>query len=407
MNTKKDYNTLPPIPKSLVNLEKARIEFGDYKVNLLVELTHTGDPLADSLINEIETIGSYAQQCFSLWLDNGSLPPFDLPQLISFSSIFNYPPQWLDMVRIDRGSSAYRAQGVFWTMLALGPGSLVHTYQHPASARVLASTGNLTKMAQQRVTETGMWLINTLLPGGLQKQGLGLRHTVEVRLLHARIRSILLRRGWDNTVSGLPINQLEMTRTWLDFATVPLIALDRLGISFKKSEIDDIYHFWQYVGLLLGVDSRLLALAKDHTSAQQLLSLIDSTMPLPSADSRQLTNAMLKAVSDLARPMLGRFSPIADGLSLALARRIHGSEASSQLKLPHTWVSILMPFLVGVNRVRRCWQRRSEVSWQKVIKQATIHFHDIASRERPPTVYQQNTFVPLQNDLPSIGKPNT
>lgn len=149
----------------------------------------------------------------------------------------------------------------------------------------------------------------------------------------------------------MPLNQLEMTRTWLDFTVVPFLALARLGLPFTRAELTDLYALWQVIGHLLGVDPRLIRRVHNQRSAQELLALIDSTIAPPSADSRQLTAAMITAIAELAAPSLGRLGPHAHGLSVALARRIHGRRISAMLGISRSWVSLLLPVLVAAQIV--------------------------------------------------------
>jgi len=51
------------------------------------------------------------------------------------------------------------------------------------------------------------------MPGGLLRGAPGYHATVQVRLLHARIRSSALKHGWDTTEWGVPISQVDVART--------------------------------------------------------------------------------------------------------------------------------------------------------------------------------------------------
>lgn len=403
--------TAPPATRAgdaahgLVNLGPARRRFGDYLVNLACELARLGDPPADALIAETREQGAPAQHALRQWRQAGESAPSTLPALGAFAATMERRPDWLDQERVERGADAYRSVGVLWSMLALGPGSLVHTYLNPTSASVLVRTGNLTAMARQRVIETGGWLIATILPGGLRPGGAGISHTADVRLLHARVRAALLARGWDTAADGMPLNQLEMSRTWLDFTVVPFDALARLGLPLSAAELADLYHQWQYVGMLLGVDPRLIELARDQASGRQVLALIDALLPPPNEDSRQLTAAMIAAIADLSQPMLGRLGRHAHGLSLALARRIHGRAIAGQLAIPRSPVSAAMPLITLNNRLRWMWSQRSPAARRRALELATAGFLEVAQRETPPTAYQRHDHAAPAADFPQVEEP--
>jgi hypothetical protein len=399
------HPTTAPPPRSLVNLSAARRRFGAARVDVLIDLAMTGDPLADGVIAEMSAQGPVAVSALAAWKTSGAWPsPVTLSALHALLADLTPRPE-LDWAQVERGASAYRAAGALWTMLALGPGSLVHTYLAPVPASVQVQTVNLVTSARQRVIETGTWLIATLLPGGLRPGGAGVVHTLEVRLLHARVRAALLARGWDTAANGLPLNQLEMTRTWLDFTVVPFTALARLGLPFTRAELTDLYALWQVIGHLLGVDQRLIAAVHDQRSATELLALIDMTMAPPSADSRTLTAAMITAIAELAAPSLGRLGPHAQGLSVALARRIHGRHVAAMLGIPRTWVSLLVPIVVAGHRLGRAWGRRSDRSWQAVCDRGTQSFRDAAAQVVGLAAYQQAAAAPVDSQFPQVQDP--
>ncbi|WP_161977899.1 oxygenase MpaB family protein [Dictyobacter kobayashii] len=179
----------------------------------------------------MEELGTEAREKLNRGISHG-LKTVDHPSpaIQAFLEDIERYPNWVEMERLQRGSEAFLSIGSTWLTLSLGPGSLTHTYSSPSIASVLVKTGNLTKMAQRRLLETGTWNIASILPGGLLRGADGYIHNVQVRLLHARVRKTLLQRHWDQNAMGTPINQVEMTRTWLDFTYVPFSALHKFGL---------------------------------------------------------------------------------------------------------------------------------------------------------------------------------
>jgi hypothetical protein len=197
---------------------------------------------------------------------------------------------------------------------------------------------------------------------------------------------------------GTPINQMEMARTWLDFTYVPFRALRQFGITFTRAELGDLYHFWQYIAYLMGVDERFFRDITDQERAQEALALIDSTMESANEDSKELMQAMLKAVSELLQPTLKLpVSAIFDIVS-AITRRLHGDQLADQLGVKRTWMSTLMPLIALVNRIKRAWDRRSVTARRQAVVRTLQAF------QRPlihgPTTYQYNASHPTQQDLP-------
>src|SRR5260370_2386206 len=108
-------------------------------------------------------------------------------------------------------------------------------------------TGRLTTMAPGRLAETGMWAGQATVPGGLLRGAPGYQATVQVRLLHARMRSNALKHGWDTPEWGVPISQVDVVRTWLDFTLTPFQALAALGIELTQAQQSTLYQYWQYI----------------------------------------------------------------------------------------------------------------------------------------------------------------
>lgn len=174
-----------------------------------------GDPLADDVIEELARLGPDAARRAEQGISEGSQP--DMAPAMRALLADAERGEVEDLDALARGSNAYLAIGATWIGLALGPGSLTHTYSSASIARVLVKTGNLTNMTRRRLLETGVWNTATVLPDGLTRGGRGYVHNLQVRLLHARVRHALIRSGWDVEAQGMPINQVELARTWLDF----------------------------------------------------------------------------------------------------------------------------------------------------------------------------------------------
>lgn len=387
-------------PTSLINVESAKQRFGTPQVELLIELMYKGDPLADALIQETDALGVSAKEKMQRGIEGGlaslETPP---PALQAFLESVERVPDWVVGERLKRGSDAYNSIGDVWITLSLGPGSLAHTYSSPSIANVLVKTGNLTKMARRRIIETGVWNIETTLPGGLERGAKGYIHNLQVRLLHARVRTNLLKRGWGIAETGLPINQVEMVRTWLDFTYVPLHALQQLGLTFTDEELADLYHFWRYVAHLLGIDDRLIQSLTDQASAREVLNLIDSTTAPPNEESKILTHAMLESVAEFLGPALKMPYAFNFDFASALVRQFHGDVIADQLGVKRTWVSWLLPLFKLQNQFRRFRERRNPQVRAEGIAHTAARLQELAMIEGL-TTYQRNADNPTEQNLP-------
>ncbi|KEQ52001.1 oxygenase MpaB family protein [Sphingobium chlorophenolicum] len=366
----------------------------------LAALRQVSDALADAAIAEATAAGAQGNMLLDRAVRHGveaDTPPAARALIEDAQRL-----DWADRERLKRGSDAYLAIGTTWLGLALGPGSLTHTYSSPSIARVLVDTANLTRMARRRLLETGSWNIATALPDGLLPGHDGYVHNLQVRLLHARVRHGLLKKGWNTEELGLPINQFDMIRTWLDFTYVPFGAFGNLGVDFTEAELADLYHLWQVAAHILGIDDAIVRAITDQRSAKRLLDAIHAEEGQPNADSRRLTAAMLDALSDLLAPGLGVSPALARKLAAATLRRLHGGELAEQLGVGWNWTSLVLPFIAAANRFRR-WRERRNPALRAATIAAAIHTHH--NREEVysgPTTYER-----AASQDASLGLPET
>ncbi|HEX2813674.1 MAG TPA: oxygenase MpaB family protein [Sphingopyxis sp.] len=363
-----------------------------------------GDPLADAVIDELAARDAAARQDLETGISAGlstlAAPP---PALRAFLESCEAASA-TETAAMGRGSEAYLSIGATWIALSLGPGSLTHTYSAPSIARVLADTGNLTRMAERRLLETGKWNTASVVPGALLVGAPGYVHNLQVRLLHARVRHALLRRGWDDR-AGVPINQLELARTWLDFTFVPFAALDRLGIGFTAEELRDLYALWHRIAALLGVASELYQPVVDQASGARLLAAIDAQAPPPDDHSRRLTGAMLDAVATLLAPRLRVGRTLSLALARAILRRLHGNTLADQLGVPWTPVALALPAIVVINRLARRRLHRSPEQRRRAVAQTRAAFAEADRDFVGRTTYERALREPVKTEPPRTIAP--
>lgn len=366
----------------------------------LARWSQAADPLADDVIRELVAHGVDANKSLQNGIAEGLASLVEpLPAIRAFLESCEQSGA-METEAMRRGSEAYLSIGATWIALALGPGSLTHTYSIPSIAKVLVKTGNLTGMAERRLLETGKWNTASVVPGALVAGAPGYIHNVQVRLLHARVRHALT-QGRCTDSHDVPINQLDLARTWLDFTYVPFSALERLGIHFTSDELRDLYALWHRIAALLGVAPELYSQVIDQASGARLLAAIDVCSPAPDENSRQLTAAMLEAVATLLAPRLGLGRPFALALARAILRRLHGDTLADQLKVPRTLASLALPLIVTYNRIARFRMHRSPEQ-RKIAIEETKRAFDEADRDfAGETTYERALRDPGDMSLPA------
>jgi hypothetical protein len=325
-----------------------------------------GDPLADAVIVEMDALGKEGRRILNAGLANGLESLTERPPAITaLLQQLKTVPAWVDPDMLRRGEVASLSVSPLWYELSAIGSALVHTYASPAIARLLTQTGRLTTVAPRRLAETGMWAGQATMPG--------YQATVQVRLLHARIRSSALKHGWDTAEWGIPIGQVDLARTWLDFTLTPFRALAALGIELTEVEQNSLYQYWHYIAYLLGLEDSFYRDVTDHDGARELGHLFDLTIGAPDENSRALTAAMVGAQVELLasapQPLMPRaeFSDLIHGI----LRRTFGDVLADQLGIP---ASSAAPFLVMIalaNRETRRWQTFTPQSAVQALQENT------------------------------------
>lgn len=378
-------------PFNIVNREQILERFGAEALAQVLDMAAEGDPLADDAVQALRQAPKAQRGSLEAGIRQGlrSLvgPPEAVRRILADAETM---PDWLDKGSLQRGSEAALTIGPLWMSISLGPGSLAHTYSSPTIARVLMATGNLDTSALRRLQETGIWEQQALRPGGLAPCAPGYVHTLQVRMLHARVRAGMLGKGWDTAQLGMPVSQLDMVRTWLDFTYVPFGALEKVGITFTGDELHDLYHLWQWVAHLLGIAPRYYRQAADHASAGRLLALIDAASAGPDENSRQLTQRMLVSLGHILQPALGMPTDVTIDLMHSFCRLFHDEATADALGAKANWTQALLPILADANRHQRHLERSDEAVRQRKIAMTLGYFDQVIQTLEGQTAYQHN-----------------
>jgi hypothetical protein len=315
---------------------------------MLARMLWRGDPLADAVIDECQALGSEARKALDRGIRHGlatlRTPP---PRIESFFRQVETLPEWLAPETIKKGGTLFSIHPLWVEMTNLH--GMLHTYTAPAIARVLAGTGRLAHDAAQRAHETGLWHLKATLPGSLAMHAPGYVATLQVRLLHARVRRRLL-RDWDVGAWGVPLNQVDLARTWLSSVFIPLRALLALGFDITTEEIRAIYKVWEYINHLLGIDPFFYHGIEDQAGAEAMLRLIDTTNGPPDENSRRMTRSLIEVLVGMLMQELKTPLTLTAEMVFALTRFIHGDDVSDALDIAQTEIAHLMPLVIHDNR---------------------------------------------------------
>ena len=214
----------------------------------------------------------------------------------------NVVPDWVDWSQISRGQEVfYRYGGPALTGLAFQ--SLLGGLGAARVVETLSRTGGFsTGVARRRLFETTQHILQcTRSLASIQPGGEGFASSIRVRLLHAAVRSRILRltkvrEGYYNVEKlGVPINDLDCIATIGTFsASLIWLALPRQGIFIKQSETRDFMALFRYIAYLTGTPDRYFATPERARLTMESLLLTEIK---PTATSRILANNVLESLA--------------------------------------------------------------------------------------------------------------
>lgn len=365
-------------------------QFGEGRADLMGWALTTGDPLADAVVTEMHEIGMararpILARGISEGLDSLDAPP---PAIAAFLTATETPPAYVDDTLLDSLSLPYFSSPTPVHIISLSAGALVRVYESPSIATVLATTGRLVDRAERRLVETGTWLTGAMLPGSLRRGERGYVDTLNVRMLHAHMRRLALDRGYDGSVDGVPVNQADLVRTWMDFTLTAYRAEELLGFDLTGPELAGLYRYWWYLGHLLGIDARLIEGIIDHDGARRVDDLVQAVTGPATEESARLADATLDSVASLLQEFLRVPPRLTRPVLDAITHRIHGPRMCRDLGIPASapGTALLTPAVAAVAADRRR-RRASPRRWD-----AAIAANVAAERERSAAPGEPTAF---------------
>ncbi|MEV6557057.1 oxygenase MpaB family protein [Nocardia sp. NPDC051756] len=300
--------------------------------------TSVGDPLADAMVAMFKRLPvGEGRRMFELAVESGldSVPDAP-PELTAFFAQVEADPYWLDREKIDRGARVVGRTSV-WGGIAMGMFALMGGYLASRADKTLVGTGDLDAMAPRRLAETTQWWLDVTTPGALQRNAVGYKSVLRVRLMHALVRAGMNRRpDWDYEAWDHPVNQVLTVGTLGLFSMANLVGAQALGLQFSAKEKDAVFQLWRYVGFLLGVDAEILPTCENDT--WRAFWILADTEFIPDADSQRLAQALIPAAGGLfvgndtvAQRAVRR---IVTSYMVAYSRIILGSSNADFLGLP-------------------------------------------------------------------------
>jgi hypothetical protein len=249
------------------------------------------DSLADEVIRDIYLKNGFkeADNLIQNALKNGIDSVPDAP--ICLQNLFSEmekTPDWLDPQILKNGVD-FCQRGAAFGLMVLRNYSLMGGYESAAINKPLIFTGALKKGSVKRITDTTEFWINITGNNALNRFEAGFESCLKTRLMHAYARvSILNDPNWETESWGIPLNAWDMIATNLGFSLVYLNGLNLLGYKASSKDIEGLFHFWKYVGHLIGIPPSYLP----NTEKEAIEALYSWTITQPPGDEDTKTLAI-------------------------------------------------------------------------------------------------------------------
>jgi hypothetical protein len=232
---------------------------------------------------------------------------------------------------------------------ALFAASLPSAYAGWQGVGVLARASELAEQetVARRIAETGQMLLDITRPGALERGGVGYQRIIQVRMLHAAVRAVLLGRdapgGRWPAANGVPVNQEDLLATLMTFTVIVFRALDRMGIDVTAKDQEAYLHLWAVAGHLLGITEAKRLRRQPHDVGDQTTKL-QKSLQARSADGRLLMSVLLREM-ELAMPLGWLRVP------RTVVRFLIGDRVADLVGVPGAaWWSPVLPVAAALNR---------------------------------------------------------
>lgn len=315
----------------------------------LLQLRADGDRAADELLQEaVRQSGRTSAEILSgLRQPTADMPSWLHDLLDVWVEQGPELPSWSDSALITAGQRFFDDYDLA-ICTALFTASLPSAYAGALGVGVLARASQLAESGTvaQRIAETGQLLLDITQPAALEAGGAGYLRIVQVRLLHAAVRAVLLGNDapggpWPSA-AGIPVNQQDLLATLATFTVIVFRALNRMGAVVAQSEQEAYLHLWAVVGELLGIAEATRMLKPQD--AQSLTTHLQESLQAPTENGVRLMAILLDEM-EFAMPLGWLRIP------RTLVRFLIGDRIAEMLAVPRpAWWSPVLEMTAALSR---------------------------------------------------------
>ena len=289
--------TLMDVPTDYVaGYERARA-IDPALADLYIAHTRVGDPQADAVAAYLDGLPraesvEIIRQAMESPEDDHLLRQH--PPVRDFILSIDQTPDWVDPDAFHAAYGLFHRNSHLVLAGMLG-GVLVEGFSTNIS-RSFFITGRLRDSGVRRLRQNNRHMVEIFMPGGLERSGDGWKLSVRIRLIHARVRNLLLRSDdWDVEAWGTPVSAAHLAFAIAAFSARLLKHLEALGGSFNDEEKASFMQVWRYSGHLMGIPDTILF--QDETQALRMFEIGGICEPPADLESIVMAHALIRAAS--------------------------------------------------------------------------------------------------------------
>ncbi len=228
--------------------------------SFLNQLRALGDPDADLCLRELHRVSGeddFRAQFHQLTTNDAKMP-VGLPQVADdfFQKFHRLPDpdgKPADLKRLRAGQKVF-LENCFQSCVALLLKSVPEGYQAPCLTTILHRTRDLDDHTYVRLLGVLQMVVNVCSIGGFEPKGEAIVTANKLRLLHAGIRQIVVRKIPDYRARfGEPVNLEDMLGTIMGFSLLVVEGVQELEAGLTEQEAADYYYVWTNFALLMGI----------------------------------------------------------------------------------------------------------------------------------------------------------
>jgi len=293
-----------------------------------------GDPIADAMVGDLAALDpEESSRLIRAGMHGGDEAALrEGPASVrKFFESCAEPPDWVDHSAFLPGCRMFH-RNTRLVLAGMVGGVLVEGFSTNI-AKSFFLTGKLRDQGIRRLKQNNRHMLEIFMPGGMERYNDGWTHSIRVRLVHARIRSLIANSGeWDIDELGTPISSAHVGFAAAAFSARLLYHLDRLGAKLNDEERRSFMAVWRYSGYLMGIPETILF--RDERDALEIFRIGQICEPPPSLESAVLASSLINSAPLFAGMDEFRARRKLAGYIAEVSRALIGDELAEQLMYP-------------------------------------------------------------------------